>query len=353
MVGAALKGCPFLKAGKMKNILGAAVFASCFFGYGQDFRLAKEIQVPGNEGWDYLSVNEPAQQLLVSHGSVVNVIDLKTCKTIATIPDTNGVHGIAIANDLNKAFITDGKDNAVTIVNLTTFALIEKLKIDGQKPDAVLYDPFSHQVFVYNGKSQDATVIDARTNKITETIPLGGKPEFSVSNTNGLVYVNIEDKNEIKVIDTKTLKVIHAWSIAPGDEPSGLAIDNVTKRLFSVCGNKLMVVTDAETGKIIKTLPIGDGCDGVAFDAKKKLIFSSNGEGTVTVIKETDANTFSVLQTVTTKKGARTIALNKTTGQLYLPTASFGPPSAATTENPHPRPAIVPDSFEVLFVQQP
>ena len=336
----------------MKNILSIITVASCILGYGQDFKLARSIAVAGNEGWDYLAVNEPAQQLYVSHGSVVNIIDLKTDKTLATITDTKGVHGIAVANDLNKAFITDGKDNAITIINLTTFELIEKVKIDGSKPDAVLYDQFSQKVFVYNANSNDTTVLDANNNKVIATIPLEGKPEFSATNTKGLVYVNIEDKNEIKVIDTKTLKVIHTWSIVPGDEPSGLAIDNTTHRLFSVCGNKLMVVTDAETGKIIKTLPIGDGCDGVAFDPKKKLIFSSNGEGNMTVVKETDKDTFSVLQTVTTQKGARTITINKTTGQLYLPTSNFGGAPAATAENQHPRPAIVPDTFKVLVIQQ-
>ena len=335
----------------MKKTAITIALLSCIFGHSQNFKWAKSIAVSGNEGWDYLSVNEPAQQLFVSHGSVVNVIDLKTDQTIATIPDTNGVHGIAVANDLNKAFISDGKDNAVTIIDLTTFQLIEKVKIQGLKPDAVLYDPFSHQVFVYNAKSNDATVINANTHKITATIPLEGKPEFSVTNAKGLVYVNIEDKNQVKVIDAKTLKVIHTWSIAPGDEPSGLAMDTATNRLFSVCGNKLMVVTDAGSGKIIKTLPIGEGCDGVAFDAKKKLVFSSNGEGNITVVKERNKNSFSVVQTVPTQKGARTIALNKTTGQLYLPTANFDQAPAATAENQHPRAAIVPDSFKVLVVQ--
>ncbi|MCV9927189.1 YncE family protein [Flavobacterium sp. LS1R49] len=318
----------------------------------QKFELSKTISVAGDGGWDYLAVDEVAQHLFVSHGSVVNVIDLKSDKTIATIPDTKGVHGIAIANDLNKAFITDGKDNAVTIVNLTTFELIEKIKIEGVKPDAILYDQFSNKVFVYNAKSNDATVLDAVTNKIIKTIPLDGNPEFSVTNNKGLVYVNIEDKSKIQVVDTKTLKVVNTWGIAPGEEPTGLALDIANNRLFSVCANKLLIVTDAITGKIIKKLPIGDGSDGVAFDAKKKLIFSSNGEGTLTVIKEDSKDAFSVLETVTTQKGARTIALNKTTGQLYMTTADYGKTPDATKENPNPRPAIIPDSFRVLVVKQ-
>ena len=320
--------------------------------YSQKFAVSGSIPVQGAEGWDYLSVNDAAQQLFVSHGSVVNVVDLKVKAVIATIPDTKGVHGIAVANDLNKAFITDGKDNAVTVVNLKTFELIEKIAIPGMKPDAVLYDQFSQRVFIYNGKSNDATVLDAKTDKIIQSMPLGGKPEFSVTNGKGLIYVNIEDKNLIKVIDAITLKILNTWSIAPGDEPSGLAMDVDENRLFSVCGNKLMVIVNAETGKVIQTVPIGDGCDGVAYDAKKKLAFSSNGDGTITVVKETKKDSYSVLQTIQTQKGARTIALNKSTGQLYLPAASYGESPAATAENPHPRPTIVPGSFKILIISQ-
>ncbi|WP_333599340.1 YncE family protein [Flavobacterium sp.] len=333
------------------------LFSILFFGFcitnalGQTYKISKKISISGDEGWDYLAVDDVNQHLFVSHGSVVNVVDLKTDKTIATIPDTKGVHGIAIANDLNKAFITDGKDNAVTIVNLTTFELLEKVTIAGQKPDAVLYDQFSHKVFTYNAKSSDATVLDAVTNKVVKTIPLDGKPEFSVTNTKGLIYVNIEDKNQIKTIDAKTLEVIATWSIAPGDEPSGLAIDTETNRLFSVCGNNLMIVVDAANGKIIKTLPIDDGCDGVAFDAKKKLAFSSNGIGTITIVKEESANSFVVQETVKTQKGARTIALNKTTHQLYLSTADFGTKPEPTTENPKPRASLIPNSFVVLVAE--
>lgn len=317
----------------------------------QTYELSKKISTSGNDGWDYLTVDDVAQHLFVSHGNMVNVIDLKSNKTIVTIPDTKGVHGIAVANDLNKAFISNGKDNSITVINLKTFQLIEKVKIAGVKPDAILYDQFSRKVFVYNAESNDATVLDANTNKVLKTIPLGGKPEFSVTNTKGLIYVNIEDKNEIKTINASTLKVVNTWNIAPGEEPSGLAIDLVTNRLFSVCGNNLMIIVNAINGKIIKTLPIGSGCDGVVFDPKKNLIFSSNGEGTITVVKEGNANTFSVLETVKTQKGARTIALNKTTNQLYLSTADFGAKPEPTAENPKPRAGILPNSFVVLVVE--
>jgi YVTN family beta-propeller protein len=336
----------------MKKILSLLLIGFCLSnGNAQSYKVSKKIAVPGDEGWDYLAVDEVNQHLFVSHGSVVNVVDLKTDKILATIPDTKGVHGIAIANDLNKAFITDGKDNAVTIVNLTSFELIAKVPIEGQKPDAVLYDQFSQKVFTYNAKSSDATVLDAVSNKVIKTIPLEGKPEFSVTNTKGLVYVNIEDKNQIKTIDTKTLEVTATWSIAPGDEPSGLAIDLETNRLFSVCGNKLMVIVDATNGTIIKTLPIGDGCDGVAFDPTRKLVFSSNGEGSLTVVKEENATTFRVQETVPTQKGARTIAVNKTTHQLYCSTANYGSKPEPTPENPKPRAPLVPNSFVVLVVE--
>ena len=328
------------------------IIASITNGLSQNYKVSKKINVEGNEGWDYLAVDAVNQHLFLSHGSVVNVIDLKADQTIATIPDTKGVHGIAIANDLNKAFISNGKDNSITVINLKTFELIEKVKINGINPDAILYDKFSAKVFVYNGKSKDATVLDANTNQVIKTIAFGGKPEFSVTNDKGLVYVNIEDKNEIKTINTATLEVINTWNIAPGDEPSGLAIDTETNRLFSVCGNKLMIVVDASNGKIVKTLPIGDGCDGVTFDAKNKLIFSSNGEGTITVVKEENASAFSVLETVKTQKGARTIAINNTTNQLYLPTAEYGAKPQPTTENPRPRASIIPKSFVVLVVQK-
>ncbi|MBO9584785.1 MAG: hypothetical protein J7574_11560 [Flavobacterium sp.] len=335
----------------MKFLCLFLLLVSTSFLTAQNFKLSKEIKVAGDLGWDYLSVDEAAQRLFVSHGNVVNVIDLKTDVTIATISDTKGVHGIAIANDLNKAFITDGGDNAVTIVNLTTLELMEKVAIQGIKPDAVLYDKFSKKVFIYNAKSSDATVLDAITNKIVKTIPLDGKPEFSATNSKGLIYVNIEDKNQIKVIDAAKLEVIKTFDISPCDEPSGLAFDEVNDRLFSVCGNSMLVVTNAITGKVVTTLPIGKGSDGVFFDAKRKLIFSSNGEGTLTVIKQKDKDSYAVAETVTTAKGARTITMSKATGVLYMPTSEFGKTPEVTAENPHPRATITPNSFKILVVK--
>lgn len=336
----------------MKQLFSVLLLLFCITNsISQTYSVSKKINIPGDEGWDYLAVDNVNQHLFVSHGSVVNVVDLKSDKTIATIPDTKGAHGIAIANDLNKAFITNGKDNSISIVNLKTFELIEKVKIDGIKPDAILYDKFSAKVFAFNAESNDATILDANTNKVIKTIALGGNPEFSVTNTKGFIYVNIENKSQIKTINSTTLEVVNTWSIAPGKEPSGLAIDLKTNRLFSVCSNKLMIVVDASNGTIVTTLPIGDGCDGVAFDPNKNLVFSSNGEGTVTVVKEVNTSTFTVLKTVKTQKGARTVALNPTTSQLYLPTSEFGRKPAPTAENPMPRATIIPNSFVVLVVE--
>ncbi|HKC67721.1 MAG TPA: YncE family protein, partial [Bacteroidia bacterium] len=250
-----------------------------------NYKVLKKISVAGEGGWDYLAVDEVAQHIFISHGMEVNVVDVKTDQTIATIPDTKGVHGIAIANDLNKGFISNGRDTSITVFDLKTLQVLQKVKIEGINPDAILYDEFSHKVFSFNGRSNDVTVLDAKTDKIIGTIALTGKPEFAVTNGKGLVYVNIEDKNTITVFDATTLKVKDVWSLKPGEEPTGLAFDKQTKRLFSVC-DKIMIVVNAEDGSVVTTVPIGGGCDGVMFDAERKCIYTSNGEGTMTIVKE-------------------------------------------------------------------
>jgi len=315
------------------------------------YKIIKKISVAGDGGWDYLAVDEIAQNLFLSHGSVVNVVNLKTNETIATIPDTKGVHGIAIANDLNKGFISNGRDTSITVFDLSKLTIIEKVKIKGINPDAILYDQFSHKVFAYNGRSNDATVLDAKTNQIIGTIKLSGKPEFSVTDGKGNIYVNIEDKSLITVIDATTLKIKNVWSIAPGEEPTGLALDTKHERLFAVCDNKMMVVVNAENGKVITTVPIGEGCDGVSFDQDKGMLFSSNGEGTVTAIKQENENVYKVAETISTQKGARTITLNKTTHQLYLPVAEYGKMQEPTKENPNPRPTTTSNTFSVLVIE--
>jgi YVTN family beta-propeller protein len=312
-----------------------------------NYKMGNKIHVEGDGGWDYLSVDEVNSRIFVSHATVAQVIDIRTGKLVGTIPDTKGIHGIAIANDLNKGFTSNGRDSSITIFNIKTLEVITKIYVTGRNPDAILYDPFSQKVFTFNGGGNNSTVIDAKTNKVIGTIPLDGKPEFSVSDGKGKVYVNIEDKSVINVINSVTLNVEQHWSIAPGEEPSGLALDNQTHRLFSVCANKLMVVTDAETGKIITTLPIGDRCDGVAFDPEKKRAYASNGEGSMTVVQEENSNSFKVLETVNTQPGAKTIAINKTTHHLYLTTAEYETPPTASNR----RPPVKPNSFVILDIE--
>jgi len=315
-----------------------------------NYKIINKIHVPGNGGWDYITMDESTSRLYISHGNELNVFDISTNKLIGTIPDTKGVHGITLAKDLNKGFISNGRDTSVTIIDLKTLKIIAKVKVTGNNPDAILFDPYSQKVFTFNGRSSNSTVIDAKTNKVIGTIKLSGKPEFPVSDLKGKIFVNIEDKNSISVINVNTLKVEHTWPVAPGESPSGLAIDLANHRLFSVCENKMMVVVDYLTGKVVTTLKIGGGVDGVSFDPGLKRVYSSNGEGTMTVVLEKDANTFNVLENVPTQKGARTITVNTKTHKLYLPTAEYNEAPAPTTENPHPRASVKPGTFTVLEV---
>ena len=317
----------------------------------KQYKVIKKINVAGDGGWDFLTVDEPNQHLFLSHGNVVDVVDLKIDKTIATILDTKGVHGITIANDLNKGFISNGKDTSITVFDLKTFTILEKVKIKGISPDAILYDKFSGRVFSFNAKSNDVTVLDAKTNQIIGTIKFEGNPEVAVTDDNGTIYVNIEDKSTIVVIDAMALKIKNVWSLAPGEEPTGLAIDNKTHRLFSGCANKMMVIMNSENGKVLANLPIGEGCDGVAFDPEKKCAYSTNGEGTMTIVKEENPNTFKILETISTQKGARTIGLNTTTHQIYTPTAEYEARPEPTKENPKPRSKIKLNSFVVLVIE--
>jgi len=314
------------------------------------YSVVNTIHLPGAGGWDYLSVDESTGRLFLSHGTVVQVVDIKTGTLVGTIQNTPGVHGIAFALDLNKGFISAGRDTSVIVFDLKTLEFIARVKVTGNNPDAIMFDPYSQKVFTFNGRGKNATVIDAKTNQVVGTIALEGKPEFPVSDGNGKIYVNIEDKSLISVINASTLKVEQNWSIAPGEEPSGLAFDNITHRLFSVCSNKLIVIVDSESGKVITTLPIGDGCDGVKFDPELKRIYTSNGEGTMTIIQEEDANTFKVIENLPTQSGARTLVVSLKTHHIYLPTAEFLPAPEATKDNPHPRKSVKPDSFVILEV---
>ena len=309
-----------------------------------DFKIVNKIHLEGDEKWDYLFSDDLNSRLYVSHGSMVQVVDESKGTLVGKISGMNGVHGIAIAPELSKGFISSGKDSSVVVFDTRTLQVITKITVTGKGPDAIMFDSFSKKVFVFNGKSNNATVIDAATNKIVATIPLDGKPEFSVSDGRGKVYVNLEDKSSIAVINPTTCKVEHVWPIAPGEEPTGLALDNVTHRLLSVCGNKLMVITDAGSGKVISTLPIGEKSDGTAFDPGVKRAYSSNGDKTMTIVKEGTDGKFSVMNNFPTQEGARTITINKMTHHTYLSAADFDPAQEGQ------KPKITPGTFVILDI---
>ncbi len=312
-----------------------------------NYKIDRKISLPGNGFWDYIAVDEINGRIYQSHNSMAQVVDIKTGQLIGTIPDTKGVHGIALAHDLNKGFTSNGRDSSVTVFNMKTLEVLAKIRVTGQNPDAILYDAFSKRVFTGNGRSRNFTVIDAVNNSVAGTIRLSGKPEAIVTDGNGKIYVNIETANLIEVIDASTMKVISHWPIGAGQEPSGLAYDPENRRLFSVCSNKLMMVVDAVSGKVITSLPIGEGCDGAAFDPQYKRVYASNGEGTLTVVQVLNANSFKVIETVPTQRGARTIALDKTSHHIYLPTAEFEP----APEDSKDRPAIKAGTFAILDVE--
>ncbi len=329
-------------------VVGALMASSAT---AQEYRVAKTVKLGGEGFWDYLTVDDAARRVYVSRGSHVMVLNADTLAVVGDVPDTQGVHGIAIAAGLGKGFTSNGRANTLTVFDVKTLKATGEVKT-GTNPDAVLYDPFTQRVFAFNGRSGDVTVVDAKTNAVAGTIPVGGKLEFGQSDGKGQVFVNVEDKGEIVAIDTKQMKVLAHWPIAPCEEPSGLALDAAHRRLFSVCGNKLMAVVDADTGKVVTTLPIGAGTDGAAFDPATQNAFSSNGEGTVTVVHGSAPDKFEVVQTLKTQRSARTITFDPKTHSLLLPAAEFGPAPAPTAEQPRPRPAIVPGSFALVVVSR-
>ena len=327
----------------------AAAAALAAFAAPPAYKVVGHIKIGGAGSWDYVYVDSGNHRLYVSHNTQTEVVDTNTDKVIATIPDTNGVHGIAIAADLGKGFTSDGRDNAVTMFDIKTDKVLgEKIKT-GTNPDSIIYEPATHRVFTFNGRSSDSTAIDAKTgNVITASIPLGGKPEFAQVDGKGNVYANLEDKNEIVVLDAKNALVTRRYSIAPCDGPSGLAI-SPKGILFSVCDNKLAVVSDAATGKVLATPAIGSGPDGVAYD--DGYAFSANGrDGTISMIGETSPGKYETVATIPTMLTARTIAADQKAHKLYLPAAEFGPPTPAKDGKKAGRGQVVPGSFEVIIV---
>jgi YVTN family beta-propeller protein len=290
----------------------------------QQYVLDKKISLPGDGGYDYLSIDRVNNRLYVSHGTAVNVIDLTTEKLIGTIDGMLGIHGIAIDNKANKGFISDGKGMAAVAFDLKTLKKSATIPLSNKGADAIMYDAFSDKVYAFNGDSNNASVVDPNTLKQVGTIALSGAPEFAVSNGKGLIYNNLEDKNSLDVIDTKTQKVIKNYPLTPCGGPTGLALDEKNNRLFTVCReNKGMSVIDALTGKVIITIPIGAGVDAVAYDAETKQILVSNGDATTTIIKQLSANEYKTVQTLTTQTRAKTLALDTKTHKIYLSVAEF------------------------------
>jgi YVTN family beta-propeller protein len=310
------------------------------------YHVITQWKVGGEGGWDYLAADAAAHRLYITHGARVEVLDSDNGKTIGAITGLQGTHGVALDAIGKYGYISDGRANAVVVFDRSTLKTVTSIPA-GMNPDGIVYEPVTKTVWAFNGRSGNVTVIDAKTQKAIATIALPGKPEFPVADGKGNVYDNIEDKNEIVRFDAAAKKLTAEWPAC--DSPSGLAIDRASRHLFSVCDGKKMAVVDTDTGKVLATPEIGEGPDAAGFDAKDKLAFSSNGEGTLTVV-DASKSSFPILQNLTTQRGARTMAFDSANGRIYLTTAQFGPRPAPTAEMPHPRPSILPDSFTVLVV---
>lgn len=316
---------------------------------GTEYKILKTVRLGGEGGWDCLTVDSAARRLYISRGTHVMVVNADSGDIVRDIPGTNGVHGIAVVPALGKGFTSNGRDNTVSVFDLKTLKVSRQIPV-GKNPDIIIYDEQSKRVFVGDGGSKDITAIDPNSETVKGTIPLDGKPEFAVADHHHL-YVNLEDKSTIVRIDSLKLNVDGRWPLAPGEEPTGLALDEKHQRLFAACANKLMVVVNTSDGKVTATVPTGNGADGAEFDVSNQIAFSPNGaDGTLTIIHEEAPDKFSVVQTLATQKGARTMTLDPKTHKAFLITAEFGPPPAPTAERPHPRPAIVPGSFTLLIV---
>jgi DNA-binding beta-propeller fold protein YncE len=313
------------------------------------YHLIDSLQLGGEGGWDLYGLDTAAQRLYISRGTRVQVVDCVKKSLIGEIPNTNGVHGIAVAPFAGKGFTSNGKDSSVTVFDLKTLKQIAVIKVQASKPDAIIFEPKSKRVFVFNGGSNNAVAIDAALDAIVGTVSFDGKPELAVADGKGRVFVNIEDKSSVVEFDATTLKVVHTWPLDPGKEPTGIAMDRQHRRIFSTCSNSLMIVLDADSGKVIGQLPKGSGVDGAGFDPSTNYAFSSNGEGTLTIVREETPAKFSVVENVSTRRGARTMALDEKTHRIYLLSAKFGPPPAPTADHPHPRPAIEPGSVTLYI----
>ncbi len=315
------------------------------------YHVVKRIPIGGPDGfWDYLTVDTAGHRLFISHGTHVQVLDLATDSVTGDIPGTEGVHGIALAPELGRGYTSDGRDSTVTVVDLKSLKPITKIQATGRNPDAILYDPFSRRVFTFNHSRGNVTAIDAPGDSVLATIPVGGTLEFAVSDRAGHLFDNVEDSSQLVEIDARALTVVAKWPLSPCEEPTGLSIDRVHHRLFVGCGNGRMAVVDALSGKVLTTLPVGNGVDATRFDPGTGLAFASAGEGNITVVREIDPDHFAVVQTVPTERGARTMGLDERTHRLYTVTMKFRPAPASAGARERRRGTPVPGSFEVLVI---
>ena len=314
-----------------------------------DYSIIARWQTGGSGGWDYLTIDAPRHRLFVSRGDHVDVLDTESGKVTATINGTAGVHGIALAPELKRGFTSNGRANTVTEFDYDTLAVLREVPVPGLNPDAILYDGASHRLFTFNGRSKDATVFDAATLAVVAKLPMPDKPEFAVADDHGHVFVNIESEaGQLLEIDAKSAKTVATWPMPGCASPSGLALDAKHARLFSVCDGGVMVVTDANSGKQVTRIAIGEGPDAAAYDSSRSLVFSSNGDGTLTIAAQQTPDHYRPVTSLATQRGARTMALDPVTGRVYLASADFGPAPPATAEQPHPRPAPVPGTFTIL-----
>jgi YVTN family beta-propeller protein len=331
------------------SIVGCALVFFCAAALATEpYKFLNEIPIGGEGGWDILTIDSAASRLYLSHATKVVVVDLNKNAVAGDIADTPGVHGFVPVPELQRGFSSNGKESKSSVVDLTTLKTISKIET-GESPDAIVYEPRRGEVYIFNHKGNSATVIDTKEAKVVATIPLGGGPEFAVAEANAKrIYCNIEDKSEVAVIDTEKHEVIGRWPLAPGEGPSGIALDAAHHRLFAGCHNKMMMMLDTETGRVVTNVPIGAGVDGCAFDDSTQLAFASCGDGTTTIAKEETPDKLTVVQTLKTERGARTMAIDPKTHRIYLPSAQFQPPPSPSPGASPGRPTIVPNTLKLL-----
>jgi YVTN family beta-propeller protein len=313
------------------------------------YQVLNTYQIGGDGGWDYLTLDETNHRLYIARESRAQIVDTQSGKLVGELADTPGIHGVALVPGLKRAVTSNGKANSATIFDLETMKAIGQVPT-GEKPDAIIFDPASKLVFAMNGKSNSASAIDPKELKVVGTVPLTGNPEFAVADGRGTVFINLESAGAIAAVDSRKLSVKAVWPMAGCEEPTGLAMDRKNHRLFSVCHNQKMMVVDSDSGKVVATLPIGAHVDAAAYDPKTQCAFSSNGDGTLTVVHEDSPDKFHVTETVSTQPGARTMALDPSSHKIYLVTAKYGPAPAASADSPRPRRPMIADSFTVLVV---